>query len=241
MESFHADISKWDVSNVIDMHGMFFSAKAFNGDISKWDVSQVVDMNSMLANAESFDGDISKWDVSNVENMQFMFMVAVSFNSDLSKWDVSSVEDMSMMFFCAQSFSHQLDTPAWSNSKATKFRMNFGSAINTTAAPRKRIKTLGTRMYKIVFVTTTQKGRELRAHMLLNTAAISSTMHSQSICPKCGTFTKSGRASCCAPGGAWYDECGGAGNEHVEHTWLEGAKACRRKFEATCMQTCVAQ
>ena len=48
-------------------------------------------------------------------------------------------------------------------------------------------------------------------------------------CPKCDMFTKSGRASCCAPGDAWYDKCGGAGNDHVEHTWMEGVKACRRK------------
>merc|ERR1711934_354825 len=40
-------------------------------------------------------------------------------------------------------------------------------------------------------------------------------------------FTKSGRVSCCAPGGAWFKMCGGGGNAHVEHTWLEGLQACK--------------
>ena len=49
-------------------------------------------------------------------------------------------------------------------------------------------------------------------------------------CPKCGTFKKSGRVTCCAPGGAWYKNCGGAGNKDVDHSWLEGVEACKCKF-----------
>lgn len=40
---FNGDISKWDVSNVKRMDGMFFES-VFNGDISKWNVSNVQDM-----------------------------------------------------------------------------------------------------------------------------------------------------------------------------------------------------
>ena len=45
-------------------------------------------------------------------------------------------------------------------------------------------------------------------------------------CPKCGVFKKSGRASCCAPGGAWFAECGGADSSNAAHKWSEGVKAC---------------
>ena len=48
-------------------------------------------------------------------------------------------------------------------------------------------------------------------------------------CPKCGTFKKSGSFSCCAPGGAWYKNCGGTGNRNVEHRWSEGREACKCK------------
>merc|ERR1711934_1047747 len=46
-------------------------------------------------------------------------------------------------------------------------------------------------------------------------------------CPKCGKFKKSGRASCCAPGGAWFKNCGAAGNNKVAYKWTDGANACK--------------
>ena len=49
------------------------------------------------------------------------------------------------------------------------------------------------------------------------------------LCPKCGKFKKSRRASCCAPGGAWENNCGGVGNRKFDHSWLEGAEACKCK------------
>merc|ERR1711927_134877 len=46
-------------------------------------------------------------------------------------------------------------------------------------------------------------------------------------CPKCSKFKKSGRVSCCAPGGAWYDNCGVAGNANVRHSWFDGVDSCK--------------
>merc|ERR1719201_1171673 len=46
-------------------------------------------------------------------------------------------------------------------------------------------------------------------------------------CPKCGMFEKSGKASCCAPGGAWHTNCGGAGKTNVDHRWSDGVEACK--------------
>ena len=45
-------------------------------------------------------------------------------------------------------------------------------------------------------------------------------------CSQCSQFKKSGRPSCCAPGGAWYHDCGNAGDLNVHHTWLDGLRAC---------------
>ena len=50
---------------------MFQSSK-FNKDISKWDVSGVKDMSGMFWYYK-FNIDISKWDISNVENKDNMF------------------------------------------------------------------------------------------------------------------------------------------------------------------------
>ena len=64
-----------------------------------------------------------------------------------------------------------------------------------------------------------------------STAAV--TRPSKSICPKCGTNAKSGKLSCCSPDGAWYKNCGNEeGDTRFDHTWLEGIRACERKFVA---------
>ena len=50
---------------------MFFDSE-FNGDISKWDVSNVTDMEGMFRFSK-FNGDLSNWDVSNVTNSANIF------------------------------------------------------------------------------------------------------------------------------------------------------------------------
>ena len=44
----------------------------------------------------------------------------------------------------------------------------------------------------------------------------------------CGTTKKSGKLSCCARGGAWFKNCGDAGDMKFDHTWVEGIQACKR-------------
>ena len=113
----HSPLSKWDVSSVRFMDGMFLGATSFNGDLSKWDVSSVNTMPAMFRWATSFDGDISKWDVSSVTNMDYMF------------WD-------------ATLFKRKLCGAGWVHSKARKTVMFAGSsgsipetACTTTASP----------------------------------------------------------------------------------------------------------
>merc|ERR1719506_1195424 len=57
-------------------------------------------------------------------------------------------------------------------------------------------------------------------------------------CPKCGSFGKSGRVSCCAPGGAWYKNCGGDANKHADHRWFEGVEACKARTTTTISSVC---
>ena len=71
-----------------------------------------------------------------------------------------------------------------------------------------------------------------RADAALTTTGVSAVSINGSGCGKCAA-NKAGKLSCCAPGGAWYKNCGGADNKHVDHKWSEGAAACKRKFNAT--------
>ena len=43
-------------------------------------------------------------------------------------------------------------------------------------------------------------------------------------CPKCGINSR-GKRTCCAPDGAWVDECGDPG-ENKQYTWVNGLEAC---------------
>jgi len=52
---FNCDISKWDVSNVKTMEGMFTACDEFNQDISNWNVSKVVIMDGMFKFAKKFN------------------------------------------------------------------------------------------------------------------------------------------------------------------------------------------
>lgn len=85
-----------DVSGRHNFSNMFYNSK-FNGDISKWDVSEAIDMYQMFAESE-FNGNLSSWDVSQVENMSYMFSGAKFNNDSLANWDVRNVKDMNAMF-----------------------------------------------------------------------------------------------------------------------------------------------
>ena len=226
--AFNGDISKWDVSSVRNMYAMFYEAASFNGDLSKWDVSRVTDMKSMFARASSFHGDISKWDVSSVKYMSGMFMSAAAFNCDISKWDVSSVTNMDYMFHEATSLNLNLCQTAWVQSKASKVGMFDTSSGRVT----RRCKAVPTRPY---VSRRPMPDRELIVRTSISTAVsspvIGPRIASTMTCPKCGMFKKSGRVSCCAPGGTWFKNCGGDSNRNVDHKWFEGVEACKRKFE----------
>ena len=62
---------------------------------------------------------------------------------------------------------------------------------------------------------------------------MSASMVSGNGCIKCGTADKSGVLSCCAHGGAWFENCGDAGNADFDHTWTEGIQACEGVVAST--------
>ena len=143
--------------------------------------------------------------------MSNMFFSAKAFAADVSNWDVSSVTKMDYIFQDASSFRKTLCGAAWVHSKASQVRMfaqSPGSIAHSTALCDRELIAVNTPIPASV-----------------STPAIASA------CPRCGTFKKSGRVSCCAPGGAWYQNCGGAGNRKADHSWVEGVEACKRTFK----------
>ena len=169
-------------------------------------------MNRLFFDARSFNGDVSKWDVSRVKDMYGMFWNSKSFNCIISHWDVSRVSNMNFMFMDAASFQQKLCGAAWVHSKARKMRMFAGSSGSISR------------------IACSLTDRELIKVISSPIPVPNNTMEIASACPKCGMFKKSGRASCCAPGGAWYKKCGKIRHNGVQHQWIDGVNVCKRKY-----------
>ena len=100
------------------MERIFYEALFFNRDVSKWDVSRVVDMDEMFYSATSFNRDISKWDVSRVTSMRKMFASTLRFTQTLcGAWHTSKARKDDMFEFsggqiCATSKCNRTSTSA---------------------------------------------------------------------------------------------------------------------------------
>ena len=125
---FNGHIELWNVSNVINMHGMFYNAKNFNQEIAGWDVSNVTDMSEMFTNATEFNRPIGNWDVSNVTNMPYMFQGAAKFNQPIGDWNVSNVTDMQWMFNDTIFFDQPIGD--WDVSNVTSIYNMFTYAVS---------------------------------------------------------------------------------------------------------------
>jgi surface protein len=95
---FNIDISGWNVSNVINMNGMFFGCKEFNQPLNDWNVSNVTSMEQTLTGAEKFDQPLNEWNVSNVEYFGALFAEAKLFNQPLNKWNMGKAKFTTYMF-----------------------------------------------------------------------------------------------------------------------------------------------
>jgi surface protein len=104
-------IGTWNVSDIIDMKGLFRDKiktpednKKLDG-IGAWVPKEVETMSEMFWYCDSFNQDISGWNVSKVKRMHAMFSRCISFNQDLSNWKLHALETMSYMFFKCKTFN----------------------------------------------------------------------------------------------------------------------------------------
>lgn len=120
------DISRWDVSNVTNMEGMFNIFPNFSPAIAAWNVSNVTNMKDMFKECYKCDMTLVNWNVSKVTNMSGMFSGAGEFNQIIDGWNVSNVTDMSEMFEGASKFDQLLRH--WNVSKVTNMSGMFSRA-----------------------------------------------------------------------------------------------------------------
>jgi surface protein len=130
-KNFNEDITKWDISNVTNMDGMFFGASSFNQEIGEWNVSNVKSMGFMFATASSFDREIGEWNVSNVEYMSHMFDHATAFNRPLAKWfeEGPTKDSTAEMFLGATSFDQPVEKWDLSNVENVFYMFEGASSL----------------------------------------------------------------------------------------------------------------
>ncbi len=120
------DLTKWDMSSVTDLKGMFSENLTFNQPIGNWNVSSVTSMHLMFNNATTFNQPIGNWNVSNVSNMSAVFANTSAFNQPIGNWNVSSVSNMSSMFNNTSAFNQPIGN--WNVSSVTSMHLMFDSA-----------------------------------------------------------------------------------------------------------------
>lgn len=126
--AFNQPIGAWDTSNVADMEGIFYGARAFNQSIANWDTGKVKTMQSMFRGAQSFNQPIGNWNTRKVWDMTGMFNGAVSFNQPIGGWNTSNVAYMREMFKGAQAFNQPIGN--WNTGKVTEMDEMFYGAIS---------------------------------------------------------------------------------------------------------------
>ena len=135
LDPHNIDISKWDVSNVINMSAMFYRCRNFDADLSNWDVSKVTNMWCMFNECENFTGKgLENWNVSKVTNMDTMFYGCKNFEGKgLKNWNVSKVKDMAYMFYTCYNFNCDLNN--WDVSKVTSMHSAFSGCYSLKNKP----------------------------------------------------------------------------------------------------------
>ena len=127
----YVDVSKWDVSKVTTMIGLFNMSGTYNTtlttlDVSGWKTGSLTNLQMTFSNLHGLTTlDVSKWDVSKVTTMQQTFGGCRSLAElDVSKWNVSNVTNMSKTFIECHALK-TLDLFNWNVSKVSNMTDMF--------------------------------------------------------------------------------------------------------------------
>jgi surface protein len=127
-ENFNENISAWNVSLVTTLSTTFYRAFKFNQPVGNWNVSKVTDMFLTFQACYFFNQDISNWDVSNVTTLQFTFNSCFAYNQPMGNWNVAKVTSMNGTFQLCSAFNQDISN--WDVSNVTDMRVMFKDATS---------------------------------------------------------------------------------------------------------------
>ena len=111
-------MNDWDMSEVVNLKGIFRNSENFNQPIGKWDTSNVKDLSYAFKGADEFNQPLKDWNTSNVTTLSSVFDGAKKFNQDINTWDTGKVTNFGAVFSGASEFNKPLDK--WVISKPGK-------------------------------------------------------------------------------------------------------------------------
>ena len=146
--SFNQPIGSWNVSNVVDLSGMFTSNTAFNNGLANgvagdmlWSVgTTTTTIYSMFNGATAFNQNVGVWNLSNCSTLINLFAGATKFNnggsSSINSWTLKTTGTLDLSFvFACPAFNQNVGS--WNTSAATNmsgmfqnntaFNQNIGS------------------------------------------------------------------------------------------------------------------
>lgn len=119
------DISKWNVSNVIDFDRMFQYCYEFNCDLSEWDVSSGKTFHDMFVMSK-INFDVSRWNLANATDISEMFEYCNAFEGiGLENWDTSRITSMSSLFSSCKNKNFNPNLSNWDVSSVIYFNYMF--------------------------------------------------------------------------------------------------------------------
>ena len=123
-----SNINSWNVSNVVNMWGLFNSCLQFNQNISSWNTANVTDFGYMFGDCWLFNQPLNNWNTANGSNFEAMFSSAKAFNQPIGSWNTNNATNMSYMFSGATNFNQAISS--WNTTNVTNMKYMFNAATN---------------------------------------------------------------------------------------------------------------
>ena len=111
----HADLTEWDVSNVVDLSSVFAYCDSLEDvNLSTWNVENATEMSHMFDGCRNLKSiDLTTWNVQSLMYANGMFFDCVSLeNVKLNNWNTQALKAADWMF-CNCKKLQQLDLHSW--------------------------------------------------------------------------------------------------------------------------------
>lgn len=122
------NLENLDVSQISDFSQVFESSY-YNGNLSKWNMSNALNMDSMFLGSDFNNDSICNWNLPNLESLKKTFQNTI-FNFDLSNWNFSKVKYIDFIFFKNKEFNQPFNGIDTKNLLSMNYSFAYAEKFN---------------------------------------------------------------------------------------------------------------